>query len=118
MPVAIVDGIRWKQPVKKGVLLDAYPSDGYGYRELETVQGYAAKFGKIQADKEALKVPELIYFCRKLAGSDKTPDKSVTKEIDRAVRLLLDGKTAEARALAEKISSSFPERAPEAEIPR
>jgi hypothetical protein len=97
------------EPVRNGVLLETYPSEGYGYRELETTQEYAAKLGKIQPDKAALAVPQWIYFCRKLAALDKTSEKAVTPEIDKAVALLLSGKTAEAKALAEKIYSTFPE---------
>jgi hypothetical protein len=59
------------EPVKNGILHSDFPSEGYGYRELETVQDYAEKLGKIKPDREALRIPQLIYLCRKLVSSNR-----------------------------------------------
>ncbi len=99
------------EPVRQGILQENFPGEGYGCRELETVQTYAEKLGKIKADKAALKIPRLIYSCRKLIQKNAPENKNLPLEIDRSVSLLIEGKTKESEALAKSVNASFPDSA-------
>lgn len=101
------------EPVREGVAIARYGAPGYGYRELETTQAFSARLHGRAPDPEALRVPALLYACRKLAAAaprDGSPaPAAAAAEMDAARTLLLAGRTAEARADLECLIEAFPE---------
>ncbi len=96
------------EPVRLGISNPAVPAAGYGFRELETVQEYAGRLKGFSPDTAALRLPAWIYACRKMAAA--SGDTTANAAIDAARALLLEGKTAEARAAIETVYNAFPRR--------
>lgn len=101
------------EPVKTLTLHSQHPAEGYGYRELETIAEYAGKLKPFKFSKESLSIPAQIYFLRKTIKSPNAASKNtvgITKQIDKARRLLLTGKTKEAQDLITDISKRIDSR--------
>lgn len=101
------------EPVREGVALARYGVPGYGYRELETTQAFSARLRGRSPDPAALRVPALLYACRKLAAAARDdgnmPAPGAAAQMDGARDLLLAGRASEARETLERLFASFPE---------
>lgn len=112
-PVSFIQIATWNdfneggtiEPARPGVAHPSCPEPGYGYRELETTQEFAGRVKGRVYDPGSLRVPALLYACRKML--DQTSP-SCRDAADAIRDLLLRGEYAGAAEQAVRLYDSFP----------
>jgi glycoprotein endo-alpha-1,2-mannosidase len=116
-PVRFVQIATWNdfneggtiEPTREGVAHARLGVEGYGYRELETTQEFTARLKGRAPDPDALRLPALLYACRKLLARVPADAQDGPRALDAARADLLAGHTARARATLEAFRAKFPE---------
>lgn len=116
-PVRFVQVATWNdfneggtiEPTRPGIAHPGLGVEGYGYRELETTQEFTAHLRGRRPDPAPLRLPALLYRCRKLLARAAPPDAEAwTRALDDARAALLHGHTQEARATLARVRDTWP----------
>lgn len=116
-PVRFVQVATWNdfneggtiEPTRPGIAHPGLGVEGYGYRELETTQEFAARLRGGRRDPAPLRLPALLYRCRKLVARTALPDAAAwTKALDDARAALLDGHAQAARVALVRVQDALP----------
>lgn len=95
------------EPTRGGVAHPSLGVQGYGYRELETTQRFIAQTRGHAPDPLALRLPALLYCCRKMHRRIGEPS-AATQIMHYACAALLEGHIKSAQAALRPLYNSFP----------